>query len=187
MTKQDIIALIEKDQWMMDVLQAVKSLNLSDWLIGAGFVRSKVWDYLHGYTQRTPLPDIDVIYFDRFDFTKEEEKKNSTAAEKQYESILTQQKKDIRWSVTNQTRMHIFHNDKPYRNSEDALAQWVETATCIGARLDKDNRVILTTPRGISDLVNLYLRRTPRTDEKIFIRRVREKQWLKKWPKLRIV
>lgn len=65
MTKKDILKLIEKDPWMMKVLDTVQQLNLPDWWIGAGFVRSKVWDYLHGYTVRTHLPDIDVIYFEK--------------------------------------------------------------------------------------------------------------------------
>ena len=26
--------------------------------------RSKIWDILHDFSERTPIPDIDVIYFD---------------------------------------------------------------------------------------------------------------------------
>jgi Uncharacterized protein conserved in bacteria len=62
--EQDIIRLVMEDEWMMTVLHTAKSLNLPDWWICAGFVRSKVWDYLHDYTERFSLPDVDVIYYD---------------------------------------------------------------------------------------------------------------------------
>ncbi len=64
--EEDVIFLIEKDTWMMDVLKYAKSLNLPDWWICAGFVRSKIWDTVHGFKEKTSLPDVDVIYFDAF-------------------------------------------------------------------------------------------------------------------------
>ena len=65
-TEQDIIKLIQNDTWMMGILQTAKSLQLPDWWICAGFVRSKIWDVLHGYEVRTLTPDIDIIYFDHY-------------------------------------------------------------------------------------------------------------------------
>lgn len=189
MTKEGIVDLIQNDEWMMQVLKAVKTLNLPDWWIGAGFVRSKVWDTLHGYTKRTPLPDIDVIYLDRNDFTNEESGQDTTKQEIAYEKSLTQLLPETNWSVTNQARMHIFHNHQPYKTSEEALAQWVETATCVGVRLDQDDKVILTAPRGIDDLTNLILRPTPGSykDDSVFRERVAKKAWLVKWPQLKVV
>src|SRR5688572_467422 len=99
---------------MMDVLRLVESLNLPDWWIGAGFVRSKVWDHLHGYKTRTPLPDIDVIYFDRTDFEQEEVNKDTTRIERKYEEKLQKLFPSVKWGVTNQARMHFFHETNPY-------------------------------------------------------------------------
>jgi len=39
-TEEDILKLISEDDWMMDILITVKSLNLPDWWVCAGFVRS---------------------------------------------------------------------------------------------------------------------------------------------------
>lgn len=187
MTRKDIIKLIEKDEWMINVLKVVESLNLPDWWIGAGFVRGKVWDSLHGYDKRTPLPDIDVIYFDKNDFIKMEEKSFSTKNEIKYQKQFRKIMPKINWSVTNQARMHLLHNAKPYKNSEEGLSNWVETATCIGVKIQKE-KIVLTTPRGIDDLANLIVRPTPKftKDLKIFNERIKSKKWLKKWPKLRI-
>ncbi len=63
-TDDDILALVAGDAWMMGALEAVAALGLPDAWIGAGFLRGAVWDRLHGYAERTPLGDIDVIYHD---------------------------------------------------------------------------------------------------------------------------
>jgi len=47
MNEQDIINLVRSDKWMMNVLQEAEKLNLPELIIGAGFLRNKVWDYLH--------------------------------------------------------------------------------------------------------------------------------------------
>ncbi|MBI2621508.1 MAG: nucleotidyltransferase family protein [Candidatus Levybacteria bacterium] len=177
---------------MMDVLRAVEKLNLPDWWIGAGFVRSKVWDYSHKYKKRTPLPDVDLIYFDPNDFSEKEANSFSTKAENRFQKILNKQKElCVKWSVTNQARMHLYHHRLPYKNSQEALSEWAETATCIGVRL-KNGKLELAAPHGIGDLVNLKVRRIPnyknkyRFDPMVFERRVKEKRWLEKWPRLKI-
>lgn len=65
MYEQKLKVLIERDEWMMDILQIVQQLELQDWWVCAGFVRSKIWDTVHAFTSRTSLADIDVIHFDK--------------------------------------------------------------------------------------------------------------------------
>lgn len=191
MTDKDILDLIREDNWMMDILKVAESLDLPDWWIGAGFVRDKVWDYLSGYKLRTPLNDVDIIYFDKSDFNSEELESYSTKAEDKYQEKLKSLIPDVKWSVTNQARMHLFHKTKPYKNSKDALSDWAETATCIAVRLER-GKLILLAPHGIQDLVSLIARPNPlykklyAHDPEIFKRRVAEKNWRKKWPKLEI-
>ncbi len=72
-TEEDVLALIQEDDWMMAVLAAAEALQLKDWCVCAGFVRGKIWDTLHGF-QRTELPDIDVVYYDSACLKKEKEK-----------------------------------------------------------------------------------------------------------------
>ncbi len=149
-------------------------------MIGAGFVRNKVWDHLHGI--RWPMvdtADIDLIYFDPAD-TREE-------TEKAYDARL-RATLDIPWATKNQARMHTVNNNEPYASTFDALSRWVETATAIAVTLD-GNRVKLIAPYGVGDLVNLIVRPTPFFEDHLqtFHDRVTAKQWLVKWPKLRVV
>jgi len=187
--ENDIINLIKKDVWMMGVLKAARKLDFPDWWIGAGFIRSKVWDNLHNYKVRTPIPDVDVIYFDKTDFSNEEAVAETTKKETEYENLLNEIMPGVEWSVTNQARMHLFHNHNPYKSSEEGLSYWVETATCVGVKLNDKDNLILIAPHGINDLVNLILRPTINTSENIkkFNERISGKKWLTKWPKLKVV
>lgn len=73
--QEDVVKLIRDDERMMEIIKAASKLNLPDWWICAGFVRSKIWDTLHGFENITNTPDVDVIYFDdkHIDETTEKE------------------------------------------------------------------------------------------------------------------
>lgn len=54
--------------------------------------------------------------------------------------------------------------------------------------LPKKNKIEIIAPYGLDDLKNLYLRPIPTLkDLSIFEKRIEQKQWLRKWPKLSIV
>ncbi|QWI16516.1 nucleotidyltransferase family protein [Bacillus wiedmannii] len=182
-TEQDIIRLIENDEWMMDILQMAKSLELPDWWICAGFVRSKIWDTLHDYEIRTATPDIDVIYFDQLH--------TDEVYEQLLEKALVNMDASIPWSVKNQARMHVVNNMPPYSSSVDAISKFPETATALGVTLDELNNVILTAPCGIEDVLSLQVRPTAHfleTKERIHMykNRVIKKNWQSKWPNITI-
>jgi uncharacterized protein len=181
--EEKIIGLIKEDIWMMGILKSVKSLNLPDWWVCAGFVRSKIWDVLHNFSERTPLQDIDVIYFDPTNVDELEEKK--------LEEILKTLMPNTPWSVKNEARMHIKSNMPPYSSSVDAISKFPETATALGVKLDEKDNVILTAPCGISDVVNLEVKPTPfftKTKErvKIYEDRITKKNWKSTWSNLKI-
>ncbi|GAB6562716.1 nucleotidyltransferase family protein [Bacillus cereus] len=182
-TEQDIIRLIENDEWMMNVLQMAKSLELPDWWICAGFVRSKIWDTLHDYEAKTAMPDVDVIYYD------------SLHQDEIYEQSLETKSMNIDatipWSVKNQARMHVVNNMPPYSSSVDAISKFPETATALGVTLDELNNVILTAPCGIEDVLSLQVRPTAHFLESkerfhMYKNRVIKKNWQSKWPNITI-
>lgn len=182
-TEQDIIKLIQDDTWMMKVLQIAKSLELPDWWVCAGFVRSKIWDVLHGYELRTSTPDIDIIYFDPLHI--------SESTEEKLENKLKSIDSTIPWSVKNQARMHVINNMPPYSSSVDAISKFPETATALGVTLDERDNVVLTAPCGIQDVLTLQVKPTShfletkeRTD--MYEKRLQKKNWQSKWPNITI-
>src|SRR5262249_60001440 len=106
-----IADIIAQDPVGMEQLRAVRSLGLPDWCIAAGFVRNRVWDHLHGIAPPRPPVDIDVLYFDAADISKEREA--------QYEGELKRLLPEVPWQVRNQARMHVWkgvppHHDTPF-------------------------------------------------------------------------
>jgi hypothetical protein len=180
--EQDILRLVNQDAWMMDILVSARSLQLPDWWVCAGFVRSKIWDVQHGFTGRTPLADIDVIYYDSSDLRED--------VEKSYEAVLRQQHPGIPWSVKNQARMHTVNGLPPYLSSTDGMSKFPETATALGLALNGDGQVILAAPHGVADAVNLVLRPSPYYAAHphllpVYEKRITSKNWQKTWSGLR--
>ena len=175
-----ILAMLSDRPDIMDRLADVAALDLPDCWIGAGFVRSPVWDRLHGYTTPTAVPDIDVIYFDPDD--------PDPRAETVLEGRLRAMSPGLPWSVRNQARMHLRNGDDPYKGSCDAVGKWVETATAVAARVGANGAPELLAPHGVADLLGLVVRPTPhyRRRMAVFEQRVAAKNWTAVWPRLRI-
>ncbi|MFT8322724.1 MAG: nucleotidyltransferase family protein [Bacillus sp. (in: firmicutes)] len=181
--EEGIIQLVKEDRWMMEILTTVKTLNLPDWWICAGFVRSKIWDALHGFDERTPLSDIDVIYFDQSNLDELVEKN----LEEELRSILP----TIPWSVKNEARMHVVSKMPPYLSAVDAISKFPETATALGVKLDKENNVVLTAPCGIKDVLHYEIRPTSYFKENqnraaIYKNRIEKKKWGSIWSKVNV-
>jgi hypothetical protein len=172
--------LIAADPWRMRVLRLVRALDLPDWAIGAGFVRSRVWDWLCGDVRSTVPTDIDVLYFDPRDLDPARE----TVFERGLNAGMP-----APWSVTNQARMHIDNEEAPYASTEDALRHWLETPTAVAVRLEANDRLEIVAPWGLDDLFTMTVRPTPSGRSKlgVFRRRVAEKRWAETWPPVRVL
>lgn len=178
--EQQVLAIIAADEWAKEMLRLVRRLALPDWAIGAGFVRSLVWDRLCGFVQRTPLNDIDIVYFDPANTGRETE----NAAEAQ----LTAWRPDQTWSVRNMARMHIKNREAPYRDIADAIAHWLETPTAVAVSMAPDESLRLIAPHGVADLLAGRVRPTPNGRRKIgeYRARVAGKAGPARWPHLRV-
>jgi hypothetical protein len=177
----EIAKFLECQPLILSVLRQVEALLLQDCWVGAGLNRNAVWNQLHGRPVELSLDsDVDVVYWDPNDIHPERD----IAIEKR----LFVENADIPWSVHNQARMHERNGDAPYRNTEDAIRCWPETATAIAARLS-GTRVEVLTPHGVQDLVNLIVRPTPAFAQKqsIYSARISSKDWARRWPRLQFL
>ncbi len=80
--------------------------------------------------------------------------------------------------------MHERNGDAPYRDTEDAIRCWPETATANAARISNDN-VEIITPHGIDDVVGMIVRPSPAFARKlpIYRSRISSKDWARRWPR----
>ncbi len=164
----------------MAVLDAARDLALPSWAVGAGFLRSAVWDHLHGYAEPSPLSDIDLVFFDPDDC--------SPAREASTETHLGAWIADGMWEVRNQARMHLVHGHSPYQSLEEGLCHWLETPTAIAVRLEGNGALTVIAPFGLEDLFAQRARPTPagraRWDD--YLARMRAKDWPRRWPRVKV-
>ncbi|WHX47128.1 nucleotidyltransferase family protein [Paenibacillus woosongensis] len=169
--------LIRKCEPLMQDLRTVRSLELPECYIAAGYIRGYIWDCLHGYDARFRHEDIDVVFFDPRLCSEERD------AALQFR--LIEETGNPRWSVKNQARMHIRNEAPPYASAADAMRRWPETATAIGVRLTDQDQLELCAPYGLGDLLCMVVRRSPLfADRPYYLERVRRKHWLEDWPLL---
>lgn len=179
MTLSIVHEILKADANRMGILKHVQSLNLNDSWIGAGFVRNAIWDYVHEIKTPTTEFDIDVIYFDPKNINPE------TDLELEKKLLILDPKQN--WSVKNQARMHERNNELPYINCADAISKWPETATSIAARINEQNELEIIAPFGYVDIFELNIKPTPHFQQKmeIFQERVKNKNWVSIWSKLK--
>jgi len=178
--------IIRSTGWLMRALAAARSVNAPDWLIGAGAVRTAVWDRLHGYENPAPVDDIDLVFFDASDLSEERDR--------QVEALLTAALPDAAWDAKNQAAVHLWYPRRfgygvePLRSSADAVATWPETATAVGLRLTDDEQLRVCAPFGLGDLLGLVHRRNPRrVSVEEYQRRLSTKRIAERWPRVTIV
>lgn len=142
------------------------------------FVRNKIWNHLSGINSKeVDTKDIDLVYFDP---NGNDQKADEKLSEK------LKQETGINWEIVNEFYAHRWNNLPPYTSATDAISTWPETVTAIGVTLDENNKLKLTAPYGIDDLVNFIVRPSPRFEEGIerVKERMIEKGWKEKWPKI---
>lgn len=143
---------------LMAALRAVRSLGLRSWCIGAGAIRSLVWDTLHGFDRRSAVEDLDVVYFD-----VEASPEQDAGLENQLRSAMP----GFNWEVTNQAAVHrwlaaaLGQVVPPLASLEEGVATWPEFATCVGVWLNEDGSLGVVAPHGLDDLFALRVRHNP--------------------------
>jgi hypothetical protein len=176
--RRRLASVIAADPGRMRALAFVLDLDLPDCWIGGGFVRSAIWNDLHGRAAQFPDGDVDVIWFDAA--------RTDPAIDREIEARLTQAAPELEWSVKNQTRMHLRNGDDAYADTQDAMRRWLETATAVAVRLG-GTRIESIAPFGLDDLFALTIRPTPAfadSARSLDQRRERIARWQARWPKL---
>ena len=170
----------------MRVLQTARAVDLPDWYVGAGVIRTLVWDHLHAFQQPTLLSDVDLAFFDPVDLSRERDRAAQT--------LLQKLMPDVPWETTNQAAVHLWFADyfgyqvAPLASVIDAIATWPETATSVAVKLLSNDRIQVVAPFGLEDLMNMRVRRNSTrvtTDE--YHRRIMAKRIQERWPKVQIL
>jgi uncharacterized protein len=205
--EQRLIAITRATPWFMAALVAVRATlhanlraNLRDtgltpWCIGAGAVRTMVWDALQPSASArlaaipTALPtlsDIDVAYFDADNL--------SQTQDAQLQAQLAARLPGMPWEVTNQAGVHQWFESyfgypvRALQSLEDAVASWPEYASAVGLTLNADDTISVIAPHGLDDLFAMRIRRNPvRVSVQTYRQRIAQKQYASRWPGVTVV
>lgn len=179
-------AILRSTPWFMEALLAARRVAAPDWLIGAGAIRNAVWDHLHGFSEPTPLADIDLVFFDSTD--------TSVDREHRVEEALRSYLRGVPWEARNQAAVHLWFPQKfgyevePFGSTAEAIASWPETATSVAVRLNEDDALTVVAPCGLGDLLGMVHRRNPaRVTVEEYERRLATKRIAELWPQVTIV
>ena len=175
-----LTAIVAATPRLVDMLRAVESIGLPDAWIAAGTLRSAVWDTLHGRPVSTDWADVDVLFFDAADMSRQRE----GAAEARLGTLMH----GLPWEVRNQARMHLKIGRPPYRDTEDGLRNFAETPTAVGVRLH-DTHIEVIAPHGLDDLFAMVVRPvfTDATKIGAYRDRMAAKDWPARWPQVRVL
>lgn len=177
--------MLFSDKRLMRILSLAREANLPNWYIGAGLIRNYVWDFLHGWPQRTPIRDVDFIYYspDAID-------------EVRVRAMLAKKMPKIDWDLKNSAFVHAWYANKgivrpALKSSEEDIDGWPETASCVGVRLQADDELLIYVPYEVDDLLNMVFRRNKNNqysvNEEVFRKRVIDKKIKERWPKVKII
>ena len=176
LSRSPIVAAIV-DRW--------SKIRLPDsWLV-AGCLAQTVWNDGFGLPATHGISDIDLVYFDGDDLSKEAEAGHAARIRALFTDV------GLWVDVKNEARVHLWYAEKfgnalaPYVSTEDAITTFPATATAVGVQRHA-NGLRIFAPYGLSDLLGLIVRPNKKQITRpIYDAKV--EKWLGRWPGLRVV
>jgi uncharacterized protein len=179
-----LAAVLRGAPLVMRALRSARAVDAPDWLVSAGMIRDAVWDALNDHPRDVMPRDVDLGFFDPTDLTDERDRA--------VEAALHARAPDLPWEAKNQAAVHLWYPRRfgvevgPFASCAEAVATFPEFATCVGVRLLDDDDMLIVAPHGLGDLLECVCRHNPtRVPASFYERRLAEKDWRARWPKLR--
>ena len=153
------MSILEENKDLMIILDYLAKLNLPNFYIAAGSIFQTIWNYYDNRPLNYGIKDIDIIYYDKDNLTKEVEQK----LENQIIDFLKQQNLNYEVDIHNEARMLLWKKENEnkdidqYQNSEDAIAKWIATVHAIGITKEK-GQIKVYAPYGLSDIFSRTIR-----------------------------
>lgn len=178
-------SMVSDNRDVMRVLQTLNEFNLPNAYVGAGCLVQTVWNRLSGFPLDRGIKDIDIVYFNPADLSKETEVAIEDAVTRRFSDI------PLEFDVKNQARVHLWYEQRfgvaiePYKSTESSIDTWPATASAVGVRLEGGQPVIYSS-FGLGDLLNMIARPNKRlVTQDVYEKKVA--RWKAIWPRLEVV
>ncbi len=185
---KQFIAILRKNQDLMIVLDALEKFQLPNYYVVAGVVFQTIWNYLEDNNLNDNVKDIDIIYYDRQNLAKEDEKKLETKIIK----VLKEKGLNYQIDLHNEARMHLWKKEKEnkkinqYTSAEDAINKFIVTAHAIGVKKEAE-AIKIYAPYGLGDIFSKTLRPIKHEGNDINLYNKKIKKWRQTFNNLTII
>lgn len=182
------IYILKKNKDLMSILDYIYELELPNFYIAAGSVFQTIWNYYDNKPLNSEIKDIDIIYYDANNLSKEDE-------EKIEDKIVTHFKElniNYEFDVHNEARMHLWKksnenkNIDQYKNSEYSIDKWIATVYSICITKENDE-IKVYAPYGLSDIFSRTIRPIKHKDNSKELYEKKVKSWSSRFNNLKIV
>jgi uncharacterized protein len=167
------------------VLERWDEIALPDCWIVAGALFQTFWNAAYDLPPTYGIRDVDLIYFDDTDLSKEAEAAHAARINALFAGA------SVCFDVKNEARVHLWYTQKfgypirPYASSRDAIATFPTTPGAVGVRPNVSG-LEWCAPFGLEDLLGLIVRPNKvQITAEIYATKVT--RWKTLWPRLTIV
>ena len=156
---EKFIEIIKQNSDLMNILNYIEELKLPNYYIAAGSVFQTIWNYYDNKPLNSGIKDIDIIYYDSDNLSKDIEFDLENKIIEHFKSIGL----NYEFDVHNEARMHLWKKENEnkdinqYKNSEDAIDKWIATVHAIGITKE-NNKIKVYAPYGLSDIFSKTIR-----------------------------
>ena len=185
---ETFIKIIKQNSDLVTILDYIYDLKLPNFYIAAGSVFQTIWNYYDNKPLNFGIKDIDIIYYDPINLSKESEQKLEKTIEDHFKKAGLNYELDIH----NEARMHLWKKDNEnknidqYKNSEDAINQWIATVHAIGITKE-NNEIKVYAPYGLSDIFSKTIRPIKHKNNSKELYNKKVASWQKRFENLNIV
>lgn len=151
------ISILKQNNDLMLILDYLVELNLPNFYIAAGSIFQTIWNYYDNKPLNYGIKDIDIIYYDSNNISKESEKELEDKIVEHFKML------NYEFDIHNEARMHLWKKENEnkdinqYKNSEDAINQWIATVHSVGITKINEN-IKVYAPYGLSDIFSKTIR-----------------------------
>lgn len=182
------LSIIRQNKDLMLILDYLVELNLPNFYIAAGSIFQTIWNYYDKKELNYGIKDIDIIYYDSNNLSKEDEKELEEKIINHFKAIAL----NYEFDVHNEARTHLWKKENEnknidsYKNSEDAIDKWIATVHAIGIT-KVNNQIKIYAPYGLSDIFSKTIRpiKHKANSKELYDKKV--ESWKKRFDNLNII
>lgn len=156
-----LITIIERQPYLVRLLDGMVELGLPDALLGSGAIYNTVWNVLTGRPPLTGIKDADIVYFDATDLSYAAEDRVIRSAAAHFADL------PLPVEVRNQARVHLWFPQKfgmaypRLQSSAEMLGYFATRTHAVGARRTSGGDIEIIAPFGLDDLFSFRLTPNP--------------------------